>query len=259
MSRVLTLDVPRRGAESYLPGPGRGAGREPPRPSSIPIEVGGALIWSGGTGLGVMSSAYRQCRQPGDRLKDHQHAEHPRKPRHELDLRGVPFSQILIAEARGGQPAQCVRLCLGDGLLEELAVKLTRVDRELQLPRRQQYSRGDEAKHEGYDRNPTECVKPVNTNRCCAEERRHQGMGGEQRSGSGSHACHERLLVGQRRPSGVVSNLLKPGHATHGRHRWGHFTTGIRLDLASIGTLVAFRGRRSLDVEQRSTRRTFDQ
>ena len=148
-----------------------------------------------------MSSAYRQCRQPGDRLKDHEHAEHPRKPRHKPDLRGVPFSQILIAEARGRQPAQCVRLCLTDGLLEELAVKLSGVDRKLQLPRRQEYRRGDESKHKGYERNPTECVKSVSTNRCCAEERRHQGMSGKQRSGSGSHTCHERLLDNADRPA----------------------------------------------------------
>jgi len=63
-----------------------------------------------------MSSGYRQCRQPGDRLKDHQHTEHPRKPRHEP---------------------------------------------------------------EGYERNPTECVKSVGTNRYCTEERRHQGVSGK--------------------------------------------------------------------------------
>jgi hypothetical protein len=40
----------------YLSGPGRGVGRgdDPPRPSSMPIDVGGVLIWSGDRGFGAI-------------------------------------------------------------------------------------------------------------------------------------------------------------------------------------------------------------
>jgi hypothetical protein len=43
---------------------GRGAGFAPPRHSSMPIEVDGGLIWSGGKGFGVMPLRYRPHRGP---------------------------------------------------------------------------------------------------------------------------------------------------------------------------------------------------
>jgi hypothetical protein len=70
------LSVPCRGWLRYLPGPGRGIGRgdDPPRPSSMPIDVEGVLIWSGGRGLGAIALVYRQGSQPRERLYDHEHA-----------------------------------------------------------------------------------------------------------------------------------------------------------------------------------------
>lgn len=61
----------------YFAGPagGLGRGEDPPRPSSMPIDVEGGLICSGGRGLGTMLSVYRQCCKPGKRLHDHECCE----------------------------------------------------------------------------------------------------------------------------------------------------------------------------------------
>jgi hypothetical protein len=37
------------------------------------MDVDGGLISCGGSGFGVMLLLYRQRRQPGDRLRDHQY------------------------------------------------------------------------------------------------------------------------------------------------------------------------------------------
>jgi hypothetical protein len=75
----------------YLPGPGRGVGRgdDPPRPSSMPIDVEGVLIWSGGRGLGAIALVYRQGSQPRERLHDHEYAQCARQPRH------APHNQLM--------------------------------------------------------------------------------------------------------------------------------------------------------------------
>jgi len=47
----------------------------PPQVSGMPIEVGSALICSGGAGFGVIGSFYRQSCQPRECLPDHQNAK----------------------------------------------------------------------------------------------------------------------------------------------------------------------------------------
>lgn len=71
---------------------------DPPRPSSMPIDVDGGLIWSGGTGFGAIGSVYRQRGQPRERLHHHQEAKGARQYRHARHGCRVLLSQSLVAE-----------------------------------------------------------------------------------------------------------------------------------------------------------------
>ena len=122
-------------AEYGTPGPhffggwGRGAGEAPPRPSSMPIDVGGGLISLGGRASDSRRSVYRQPGQPGERLDDHEDAQGAGDTRHPLDSATVLLAQRLVAVASRGKPPERVGLRLGRGLLLELVVELLRVDR----------------------------------------------------------------------------------------------------------------------------------
>jgi len=144
----------------------------------MPIDVDGGLICSGGRGLGAITSVYCERRQPGERLDDHQNPEHPREPRHDLHASRVLLTQRLIAKAGCRQPAQRLRLGLLRGLLIELAIELPGVDRELQLPWREEHGGNDEPQDQRHQRDPSPSVETMRAHRRRTEKRRHERVSG---------------------------------------------------------------------------------
>ncbi|MEY2484306.1 MAG: hypothetical protein QOK24_2834 [Verrucomicrobiota bacterium] len=75
-------------------------------------------------------------------------------------LRDVLLAQCLISVARCRQPSQGFRLSFPSGLLVQLAVQVACVHGELQLPRRQQDGRDDEAGHQSSQCQPSPQLEP---------------------------------------------------------------------------------------------------
>jgi hypothetical protein len=195
-----------------LPGRGVGAGADPPRPSWIPMVVGSGLICSGGRGLGAICSFYRERGEPSERLENHHGAQGPGQPRHVPDPPSILLAQRLIAVSGSCQPSESVRLRFSGGLLVQVLVELTRINSELQSPWSEEDRCGDEPEQESPDRDPTKRLKTLGSNGRGAEKRGYESMRSEQRAGPLPDTRNDRFLVPERRPPGLISDLLQRRH-----------------------------------------------
>jgi hypothetical protein len=73
----------------------------------------------------------------------------PRQPGHDPNPLRVLLTQRLVPKARRSEPAERFRLSFSGGLWIELVVQVASVDRELQVPRRQEDGGCAQTKYEG--------------------------------------------------------------------------------------------------------------